>query len=384
MLTTPDTRDRVSRHGLPADRIVLVLQGGGALGAYQAGTYHALHEAGLEPDWVIGTSIGAINGSLIIGNAVAERLNRLKDFWQRVTQGGLAGWYASWPGMGTSLANWCTVAGGLPNFFAPNPLAFLNTVWHLGAERASYYSTQPLRRTLGELVDFDRINGKDARLTLGAANVGTGMMHYFDSRDMALTVDHVMASGALPPAFPAIRIDGQLYWDGGILSNTPVEAVFDDTPRQSAVVFVVHVWNPTGPEPQTMAEVITRQKDVQYASRAHSHIMRQKQIHRLRHVIAELVRKLPEQARRSNEVSELAQYGCLTRMHIVRLLAPTIGSEGHTKDIDFTEAGIRARWQAGYADVTQVLQRAPWKDEVDPLEGFILHEAEHGTVVKTN
>ncbi|HME27468.1 MAG TPA: patatin-like phospholipase family protein [Acetobacteraceae bacterium] len=384
MLAKPNGKPPVIPRDPPADRIVLVLQGGGALGAYQAGTYQALHEAGLEPDWVIGTSIGAINGSIIAGNAVEDRLTKLQAFWQRMTIDGIVGIWSTLPMVGPALASWGTVTGGLPNFFVPNPMAFFSNEWPLSADAAGYYSTQPLRRTLGELVDFDRINGCETRLTVGAANVGNAMMHYFDSRDMRFTVDHIMASGALPPAFPAVRIDGQLFWDGGILSNTPVEAVFDDNPRRSALVFVVHVWNPNGPEPTTVKQVMTRQKDVQYASRARSHIMRQKQIHRLRHVIAELVKKLPEEARTDNEVQKLASFGCLTRMHIVRLLAPIIGSEDHTKDIDFTESGIRARWHAGYTDTTRVLERAPWHDPVDPLEGFILHEAEHGAMISTS
>lgn len=364
-------------------RIVLVLQGGGALGAYQAGTYQALHEAGFEPDWVIGTSIGAINAALIAGNAQEARLPALREFWRRMTINGIAGMLGSVPGIGPGLANWCTIMSGLPAFFTPNPLAFLGHGWPLGPDAAGYYSTAPLRRTLTELADFERINTKEMRLTVGAANVRTAMMHYFDSREVTFGVDHVMASGALPPAFPPIRIDGELYWDGGILSNTPVEAVFDDNPRRDALVFAVHVWNPSGSEPSTIADVMTRQKDLQYASRAHSHVTRQKQLHKLRHVIAELARKLPQEAGRDNEVRQLASYGCLTRMHIVRLVAPNLAGEDHSKDIDFSESGISARWAAGYAHTMRVLERAPWGDEVDPLEGFILHEAESGAVVST-
>jgi NTE family protein len=192
-----------------------------------------------------------------------------------------------------------------------------------------------------------------------------------------------MASGALPPAFPAVRIDGDLYWDGGILSNTPVEAVFDDNPRRNSVIFAVHIWNPEGPEPDTIWQVLHRQKDIQYSSRAASHIARQKQIHRLRHVIAELLRRLPEAERQSEEVKHLAGYGCLTRMHVVRLLAPPLDGEDHTKDIDFSPKGIRKRWESGYADTTRVLEMAPWSGTFDPVEGFILHEARPGVVMTT-
>jgi NTE family protein len=208
-------------------------------------------------------------------------------------------------------------------------------------------------------------------------------MRYFDSRDTQLNAKHVIASGALPPAFPAVRIDGDLYWDGGILSNTPVEAVFDDYPRRNSLVFVVHLWNPHGSEPETIWQVLNRQKDIQYASRAVSHTARQKQLHRLRHVISELVKQMPEQLRQTPEVRSLAEYGCLTRMHVMRLLAPTIDGEDHTKDIDFSPTGIRARSAAGYADTSRVITMAPWEGEFDPMEGIILHEARAGTQISS-
>jgi NTE family protein len=199
-------------------------------------------------------------------------------------------------------------------------------------------------------------------------------MHYFDSRDMQLGIKHIMASGALPPAFPAVRIDGELYWDGGILSNTPTEAVFDDNPRKDSLIFSVHLWNPSGAEPTTMAEVFNRHKDVQYSSRIASQIARQQQTHRLRHVINQLAARLPEAERYSEAVRELASYGCSTQMHVVRLLAPQLDNETHTKDIDFSPSGIMRRWDAGYAHTKAVLQRSPWVGEFDPLSGVILHE----------
>jgi NTE family protein len=279
---------------------------------------------------------------------------------------------------GNQIANFMTMAQGVEGFFSPNPMAFASMTWPLGAEQAGYYSTSPLKDTLTDLLDFETVNRGPCRLTVGAANVRTAKMHYFDSRDMPLDVRHVMASGALPPAFPPIRIDGELYWDGGILSNTPVEAVFDDYPRRSSLVFVVHIWNPDGTEPATMSDVLHRQKDVQYSSRAHSHIVRQQQIHRLRHVIAELARRLPPKVRAEPAIDDMAGYGCLTRMHVVRLLAPAVAGEGHTKDIDFSPSGIKTRWEAGLRHTQSVIARAPWSDPADPLEGFILHEATDG------
>jgi NTE family protein len=358
-------------------QIVLVLQGGGALGAYQIGVYQALHAAGIEPDWVVGTSIGAINASLIAGNEPGSRLDRLEEFWRRVKHGRLQQLFGAWP-LATTLM---TISAGIPAFFRPNPLAFLGPFMPLSADAAGYYDTAPLRATLEDLVDFARINRRETRLTVGAANVRTSEMRYFDSRDLALDVRHVMASGALPPAFPAVRIDGELYWDGGILSNTPVETVFDDNPRRDSLIFAVHIWNPQGAEPATIQAVMNRQKDIQYSSRAVSHIARQKQLHRLRHVIAELAGRLPERELDDPEVRRLLGYGCLTRMHVVRLLAPSLDGEDHTKDIDFSPAGIRQRREAGYADTSRVLEMAPWSGEFDPIEGFILHEARPGMVV---
>jgi NTE family protein len=362
-------------------QVVLVLQGGGALGAYQVGVYQALHEAGVEPDWVIGTSIGAINACLIAGNAPENRMERLREFWCRMQHSPLMELLGAWPVMGSLAANLTTVTQGIPAFFRPNLPAFLGPHVPLGSEAASYYDTSPLARTLSELVDFERISGWKTRLTVGAANVRTSEMRYFDSRDMKLDGRHVIASGALPPAFPAVRIDGDLYWDGGILSNTPLEAVFDDSPRRNSIVFATHIWNPQGPDPDTIWQVMSRQKDIQYASRTTSHLARQKQIHRLRHVITELVNRLPEADRKTQVIKELAAYGCLTRMHVVRLLAPPLDGEDHTKDIDFSPSGIHDRWEAGYTDTSRVLELAPWTGEFDPMEGFILHEARPGAVL---
>ena len=361
---------------------VLVLQGGGALGAYQVGVYEALDEAGIAPQWVIGTSIGAINAALIAGSKPDDRVAKLCDFWSRVQNdhfvpGGLPAWLA------TATRNALAVSTGVPSFFSPNPAAFMSPHHRLGAEAAGYYSVDPLRRTLEELVDLDQLNNGGTRITVGASNVSTSEMRYFDSRDMPLGIDHVMASGALPPGFPPVRIDGELYWDGGILSNTPVEVVFDDNPRRNSLVFAVHIWNPHGPEPETIWEVMNRQKDVQYSSRAASHIKRQRQLHRMRHIIAELAKLIPEDARRNNRVGDLASYGCLTRMHVVRLLAPALDYEDHSKDIDFSASGIRRRREAGYDDTMKTLENAPWRKPVDEIEGFILHEASGGRMVET-
>ena len=348
---------------------VLVLQGGGALGAYQVGVYQALHEAGIEPDWVIGTSIGAINGAIIAGNPAAMRLPKLLEFWERVRSRP-----QSWFGFENVVANFSTLLSGIPAFFELRP-PWGGPRAAVGLDRASYYSTAPLRETLAGLVDFAEVNAKRMRLTVGAVSVTRGELRYFDSREEPLCLEHVMASGALPPAFPAIRVNGEAFWDGGLYSNTPIEAVLDDHPRRDSVIFGVNVWQPTGPEPESIWEVLGRTKDIQYASRADSHIARQKQIHRLRHVIRELAKQLPEARRESPECRELASWGCGTTMHIVRLLAPALDSEDYLKDIDFTAAGIESRRAAGYADAARVIRRAPWNEPpADPTEGVIVHE----------
>jgi len=354
-------------------QVVLVLQGGGALGAYQVGVYEALHDAGIEPDWVIGTSIGAINAALIAGNPREQRMERLNAFWRHVEQPATSAGPLDWLGMGNWVANMTTVMRGIPAFFEPSLTALRGTRANVGVESAAYYSTVPLRQTLGELVDFAALQGGAMRLTVGAVNACSGAMRYFDSRNEALCVEHVMASGALPPAFPAVRIDGEPYWDGGLYSNTPIEAVLDDRPRRDSLIFAVNVWHQTAPEPESIWQVMGRQKDIQFASRADSHIARQKQIHRLRHVIRQLTQQLPASRQADPAVKDLSSWGCGTTMHVAHLLAPRLEGEDHTKDIDFTPSGVAARREAGYADTMKMVQRAPWSAPTDPIEGVVEH-----------
>ncbi len=377
-------------------QIALVFQGGGALGAYQGGVYQALHEAGIEPDWVIGTSIGAINGAIIAGNEPGRRLERLREFWDRMER--KSPWdaaplpaFTQMPFVqmrlpfaqplallgGNIAAQMMTIFSGVAGYFSPNrALAFGGLNAAVGVEQAGFYTIEALHETLSSLIDFQHINARQPRLTVGAVNVRSGKMHYFDSRAMPLTLKHVLASGALPPAFPAIRIDGDPYWDGGIYSNTPVETVFDDYPRRDSVVFTVQMWHAAGPEPESVWQVLNRQKDIQFASRTDSHIMRQEHIHQLRHIVRELVRRMPEEQRETPEVKEMAGYGCGTMMHIVRLNGPRLDHEDHLRDIDFTSAGIRARWQAGYSDTMRTVDRRPWDKPIDPMMGVAVHDPE--------
>ncbi len=371
-LATSRRRRAAPQAGLPGE-VVLVLQGGGALGAYQVGVYEALHDAGIEPDWVIGTSIGAINAALIAGNPLEQRMERLNAFWEHVERPATVAGPLDWLGMGNWVANMTTVMRGIPAFFEPSTAALRGTRANVGVESAAYYSTGPLRQTLGELVDFTSLQGGPTRLTVGAVNACSGAMRYFDSRHETLGVEHVMASGALPPAFPAVRIDGEPYWDGGIYSNTPIEAVLDDRPRRDALIFAVNVWHQTAPEPESIWQVMGRTKDIQFASRADSHIARQKQIHRLRHVIRQLTQQIPAGKQADPAVKELSSWGCGTTMHVAHLLAPRLEGEDHTKDIDFSPAGVKARREAGYADTMSMVERSPWREPTDPIEGVVEH-----------
>ncbi len=357
-------------------QVVLVFQGGGALGAYQGGVYQAMHEAGIEPNWVIGTSIGAINGAIIAGNEFGARLDCIRDFWDRMEHKSFWG-AAPFAAMAGDVAvRMMTVFSGISGYFSPNRALVWGLDAAVGAEQAAFYSIDALHETLCGVVDFRRINSGQPRLTVGAVNVRSGRMHYFDSRCAPITLKHVLASGALPPAFPAIRIDGDPYWDGGIYSNTPIETVFDDNPRRDSVVFTVQMWHAAGPEPESVLQVFSRQKDIQYASRADSHIARQGNIHQLRHIVRELVMRMPEHQRETPEIKKLAAFGCHTTMHIVRLNAPRLDGEDSLRDIDFTRTGIHARWQAGYADTMRILERRPWETPVDPMIGVAVHDCD--------
>jgi NTE family protein len=272
------------------------------------------------------------------------------------------------------LANWsrdlAIVTQGVPSFFTPQLGAWASIQARVGPERAAFYSTEPLRETLSSLVDFDYLNSKATRLTVGTVNVCSGRMRYFTNRDAPMDVEHVMASAAFPPGFPSVQLEGESYWDGGIYSNTPLEAVLDDRPRCSSVIFSVQLWPSSGPEPESILQVMSRQRDIQYSSRAESHLDRQKQIHRLRHVIRELSQHIPEEKRDNPEVQALLGWGCGTTMQVLELDAPAFDNDDLNRDIDFSSTGIERRWTAGYEDTTRLLERAPWRETLDPMEGI--------------
>jgi NTE family protein len=269
---------------------------------------------------------------------------------------------------------WGTTVFGRPGFFAPrwfNP--FLGFPVGTG-ETASFYETAPLRATLHRLIDFELLNAGPVRLSVGTVNVLTGAQRYFDSKLERIGPEHLLASGALPPGFPGVRIDGELYWDGGIYSNTPIEVVLDELPRVNTLCILLSLFNPAGVEPRSVHEVETRRKDITYATRAHHHVVEYRRIHNLRRTIRSLYALLPEDVRDNPEVREMASFGCVTTMHIVELMYPTRGWELAFKDADFSEAAIRERWELGYRDATALAERRPWEDPVPPGTGVVVHE----------
>lgn len=346
---------------------VLVFQGGGALGAYQLGVFRALHERNITPDWVIGTSIGAINGGIIAGNPPELRLQKLQEFWH-ILQDNNRQMTAS----NKSLFNFMTVSYGVKGFFTPTFSQWINPNQSLGIEKAAYYSTEPLKNTLKDLIDIDYLNSKKVRFTVGAVNANSGVMRYFDSYKEPIFLEHILASGALPPAFPAIRIDGEPYWDGGIFSNTPIEAVLEDHPRKSSIIFSVQLWNPMSDEPNTINQVLSKQKDIQFSSRDHF-LDKEKKLHRLRHTIRQLTSHLTTAQKNNPQVKELMTWGCDSEMHIIHLTINRLEGEDQYKDIDFSTLGIEYRSETGYQEASRALKSEIWNASLDPGEGLHIH-----------
>jgi NTE family protein len=356
--------------------VALVLQGGGALGAYQVGVYQALEEHGYTPDWIAGTSIGAINGALIAGNSVDKRLARLEAFWRGISRRDF--WDVSRvpPEAHQLLSHLSAISAGLtgvPGFFAPR-WSPLDLMAGGSARDVSFYDTAPLRNTLKELIDFQLINDGPIRLSMGAVQVTTGRLVYFDNRKQRLGVEHVMASGALPPGFPAVEVNGELYWDGGVYSNTPLDIVLDDDPRRDTLCFMVDLWNPVGRDPRTLAEVLTRHKDLTYASRSLRHIESYRAIHDLRNAVRVLHDLLPEDQRNDPAIAAVASLGCTTTMNIVHLVYPQQDWELGYKDVDFSWSQTREQWQRGYRDAARALKEAAWLEPVPPETGVVVHE----------
>jgi NTE family protein len=361
------------------NRIALVLQGGGALGAYQAGVYQALHEHGLAPDWVVGTSIGAINAALIAGNATETRMSRLREFWDTVAQNDGYDMRAI-PDAARRFHAWFSTLGafgrGIRGFFSPRILNPFAAGMPVAPEEAGFYDTRELAITLQRLVDFNYLSrARGMRLTVGAVKVTSGELVNFDSAQHALGVEHIMASGALPPGFPPVRVNGELYWDGGLYSNTPLETVLADEPHVNTLCFMVDLWQAAGPEPTTLEEVQTRQKDIMYASRSKRHIDAYIQTHNLQRVARSLYEQLPASLQRSADEKTLAALGCYSTLHVVRLSYPGQDWQMASKDINFSRGSINWRWEQGYRDASRAIGQANWLATVTDGSSVVLHES---------
>ncbi|HEY3642452.1 MAG TPA: patatin-like phospholipase family protein, partial [Xanthobacteraceae bacterium] len=343
--------------------MALLLQGGGALGAYQAGVYEALTEADLHPDWIAGISIGAINGALIAGNAPHERVDKLRAFWERVTAKPCCDWSERWfPAKGDAVRQWLNqmsanlaLAAGVSGFFTPRfPAPWLHAPGTLGATSA--YDTGSLRATLERLIDFDRINAQGMRLSIGAVNVRSGNFVYFDSTTHTIRPEHVMASGALPPGFAAVEIDGERYWDGGLISNTPLQWVLDSTPRQDTLAFQVDLWSARGDFPGNMAEVETRQKEIQYSSRTRANTDQFKRAQRIRNTVAALLESLPDDLKDEPSAKLLGSIADRKVYNMVHLIYRAKNYEGNSKDYEFSRSSMETHWRAGYHDTVRTLR----------------------------
>jgi NTE family protein len=349
----------------PFQSIELLLQGGGALGAYQAGVYERLAEAGIEPTWIAGISIGAINSAIIAGNPLADRVARLRSFWEKVSDSHDLGANDFWSGlvMGDemrSLANQVAagtvLAKGVPGFFEPRmPPPYLP--WVKGGP-PSYYDTTPLRATLEGLVDFDLINRKEMRLSLGAVNVRTGDFAYFDNEVESIGPEHIMASSALPPGFNAVEIEGEYYWDGGMVSNTPLDWVLSARSGLDTLVLQVDLWSADGSLPRDLPTVAVRMKDIQYSSRSRAATTNFRRIEKLRTAYNELMAKMPEDLARSPQAQLLAKAADPALYNIIQLVYQSPNYEGQSKDFEFSRRTMLEHWRAGY-DATGVTLSHP-------------------------
>lgn len=344
------------------DRVALVLQGGGALGAYQGGVYQALHEAGLEPDWIAGVSIGSINGAIIAGNPPERRLTRLREFWETITARPLFPFVPDGDDprrAHNSISSLTTIMMGQPGFFRPNPV----NPWFSprGSRTATaIYDSSPLRDTLLRLIDFDLLNAGTTRYAAGAVNVGNGNFAFFDNKESDLLPEHVMASGALPPALPMVQIGTDYYWDGGLVSNTPLQHLLENSGNENMMVFQVDLFSARGPIPRDMGDVLARQKDIQYSSRTRlvTDIFRRR--HERDQVLRAMLAKVPEDALTAEERELRDRIANRQRHSLIHLIYQQTAYEGQAKDYEFSAASMREHWQAGYRDTHRTLRHKTW------------------------
>ena len=389
----------------PFETIALVLQGGGALGAYQAGVMEGLATAGIEPDWVAGISIGAINAALIAGNEPGVRVAKLRDFWNTVSRP------AAWPDAMAFMDSivepvddwrreiwngwnaWRALTEGQRGFFTPrSATAFVGPQ---APTAASFYDTAPLKATLERLVDFDRINAGVMRLTVSAVDVETGNFEVFDNRHgrwrKRIRAEHIMASGALPPGFPAVAIEepGPLeasrasgaprrvhyYWDGGLVSNTPLTQVLDDNPRRDTLAFQVDLWSARGHAPTNVIDAQERVKDIQFSSRTRAITNMQAQEQRQRRMLREILEQIPPELREANPACRAAAQQATARcVSVIQLIYQDKEWDGLSKDYEFGAVTMRSHWESGLTDINGTLEHPHWLERPEGDDPFVTHD----------
>jgi NTE family protein len=363
-------------------RVALMLQGGGALGSYQLGVYKALAEAQCLPSWICGVSIGAINGALIAGNAPEKRLERLEEFWSLIAHRssqplGLQPPFDFFQGWGTTLSSLMTMALGQKGFFAPRALNPWFAVPDVSSA-TSFYATSQLRDTLLRLVDFDRLNSGETRLSVGAVNVATGNNVFFDTAKEKLTPEHIMASGALPPALPMVQIGDDFYWDGGIVSNTPLQYLLDQDDDLSSLVFQVDLFSAKGQIPTQMMQVMARHKDITYSSRTRQATTAFKRVLSLRALLADALKRVPENLRKPGEQELMRDYADAGVVNLIQLIYQGPDNGCDNKDYEFSRESMLAHVETGYADTLKTLARSEWFDMPEAAHGVVDHDIHRG------
>lgn len=362
------------------DEIVYLFQGGGALGAFQIGVYQALEEKGYAPNWMVGISIGAINASIIAGNPKEKRLEKLNQFWELITHPIEPGWQYS-ATHDQNLLSYYNMSSacyalfyGQANFFKPvlvNPWLIAKAL----PDHLSYYDTSPLKETLTKVIDFDYLNDGAIRLSLGAVNVETGQFRFFDNKKQKLDVEHIVASCALPPGFPAVKIEDAYYWDGGLYSNTPLICVINDLPHKNRLCFLVDLFESTGLLPQNMDELLERAKDINYAGHLDIILDYYDLQLFLQNKISDCIGKLPKELQKNPHIAELAQYGDPHNVHIAKIMYRAQLQDLHSKDYEFSYFSAKRRMNDGYQHTKKMLDNPNWWNEPHNNSGSIVHDS---------
>ena len=366
--------------------VALVLQGGGALGSYQAGVYQGLAEAGIHPNWVAGISIGALNAAVIAGNPPERRIERLRAFWENICR---QPWgpptlpvlptdsFAlpdAWRIVVDSVEATRAILEGQNGFFVPRPW-YSHSLASPGPHTASFYDTRPLRATLERFVDFDRINHSgEMRVSVGAVNVRNGNLVYFDSTERTLGPEHFMASGALPPGFPAVEIDGEFYWDGGLVSNTPLQYVIVTPPPRDSLIFQIDLWSARGEPPRDLLQVAVRHKDIQYSSRTRMITTGLQLQNKFRHLLHDLMQLVPESERDSAVYQRAEQLAHAARRNVIHLIYCDKPYESYAKDYQFGMLTMHEHWASGLSDIRDTLKHPDWLDKPGDEEPFVTHD----------